>query len=526
MAAEADANTEVSATEHQEQQSGDGWEPVPQASWAPAADVATFREVRLRKRCSALKVDVATEQAPPEKVQWGPVLRSHVVVQLEACAFDADEVESGSAEFFEFRLGEKYGYRLAGSPPPKGSGSWLPPRETERIDIAPWLTVAVLAIALEGHSAEFEPAEPDEANSSETANIVAGGLVGRHRLSLLQIFPTSDLLADEGIILRTLEPGPTGVKPRDLSRVTASWRVWFLRNSELVMSTFSETNVTGAVEFVLDDGTMMVAIQLALKDMLVGTRACLRVSEDWAQGALLPSGSPVLRGAAVWAEIVLIASVNEPAPGEHSSVSDAVAFALDKKLQGNRNITLQNDADWGRAVRRYEAGIKTLEAVLPGRRSASTSVEQKSLADQQAPVALEEELPSVHEALTALRLNAAQGELKRRHWKSAAELCDVVLLKTAGHPKALYRRGLARLELGEYDGAVEDLHSAAAANPSDANLRKELARAQEKRCQHRAAERNTFGGVFDKVKEDDEKIRRRAEAEAKAEADAAAKVKA
>jgi FKBP-type peptidyl-prolyl cis-trans isomerase 2 len=72
------------------------------------------------------------------------------------------------------------------------------------------------------------------------------------------------------------------------------------------MTTFSEGNSTGAVEFVLDEGQLMFALELSLKEMQVGSRACVRVSEEWAQGAMLPSGSPVLRGAAIWLEITLI----------------------------------------------------------------------------------------------------------------------------------------------------------------------------------------------------------------------------
>merc|ERR1719424_341785 len=127
------------------------------------------------------------------------------------------------------------------------------------------------------------------------------------------------------------------------------------------MSTFSEGGSGGGVEFVLDEGLLMVALQLALKDMHVGGRAALRVSEEWAQGALLPSGSPVLRGAAVWVELCLIAAVNEPAPGEHGSVSEALAFAVEKKQQGNTSIVGKDTSDWGRAIRRYDAGIRTLQ---------------------------------------------------------------------------------------------------------------------------------------------------------------------
>jgi len=272
-----------------------------------------------------------------------------------------DSQESDSCEFLEFRLGEKHGHRRSDAPEALGAGflPWFPPAEADRVDIAPWVTVAILALSAEGSSAEFEPAEG-------ASDVATGGLSGRCSLTLLQLLPTSDLLVDDGMILRTLDLGHSGPKPRDLSKVTASWRVWFVRNSEMVMSTFGEGGDAGGIQFVLDEGQLMVALQLALKDMHVGSRACLRISEEWAQGALLPSGSPVLRGAAVWVELCLIDAINEPAPREHGSVSDALAFALQKKERGNTSIVLKDTADWGRAIRRYEAGIQTLEATLPG----------------------------------------------------------------------------------------------------------------------------------------------------------------
>ena len=47
-----------------------------------------------------------------------------------------------------------------------------------------------------------------------------------------------------------------------------------------------------------------------------------------------------------WVEISLISAVNEPAPGEHASVSDALSFALEKKQQGNASLILKDASDW------------------------------------------------------------------------------------------------------------------------------------------------------------------------------------
>ncbi|CAE8656097.1 unnamed protein product, partial [Polarella glacialis] len=91
------------------------------------------------------------------------------------------------------------------------------------------------------------------------------------------------------VVFRHLsKPSASGPKPRDLSRVRASWKVWFLRNSELILSTAgagfggsadSLLDGTGAKDVVLDEGQLMVALELGLKEMQAGGRACVRVSE-------------------------------------------------------------------------------------------------------------------------------------------------------------------------------------------------------------------------------------------------------
>jgi len=73
---------------------------------------------------------------------------------------------------------------------------------------------------------------------------------------------------------------------------------------------------------------------------------------------------------------------------------------------------------------------------------------------------------------------------------------------------------------------VEDLHAAAVANPSDASFRKELARAETCRREKKAAEKKAFGGVFDRIKNEDEKVKKKQDELAKAAEEAAAKAKA
>lgn len=293
-----------------------------------------------------------------------------------------------------------------------------------------------------------------------------------------------------------------------------------MRNGELVFSTSPDGAALRSErgkEFIVDEGKLIVALELGLKEMEAGSRACLRVSEEWGAGALMPEGTPCLNGAAVWIELALHWVRNEPAPGEHGSSDAVLAFSLEKKQQGNACLGEGSPAHCGRAVRRYQAGIQALED-LRSRSGRTGDVDvgvENDLAGDDAPQRID-----IQELLTSLQLNAAQGELKRARWKEAASFCDAVLQRTEGNTKALYRRGLARAELGELRGAIEDFRLAAAAIGSgDVGVRRELARVEALQRDRVAEERGTFGGVFEKMRQKDKEKERREEARLKAEAE-------
>eukprot|EP00401_Gymnodinium_catenatum_P063616 CAMPEP_0117524594 /NCGR_PEP_ID=MMETSP0784-20121206/35327_1 /TAXON_ID=39447 /ORGANISM="" /LENGTH=623 /DNA_ID=CAMNT_0005320749 /DNA_START=59 /DNA_END=1930 /DNA_ORIENTATION=- len=466
------------AEEQDEGQQVDGWIPVP-------ASPAAFKSVRLRWRpppASSLPGadsggatgEAAPKAEKPYRPKYGPIHRSLCMVELQ----DLSSTETAPTAV-EFRLGDTFGYaepigRL------RPGDVWRPPKEQERLDVAEWVTEAVLLLEV-GQSAEFEP------------EAAAGGELAQYHVRLLKACPTQDILGDCGVVLQEISPGQEGEKPRDLARVRASWQAWFARNGEHVLST-GDCEATEGVEFVLDESKIMVALEMGLKEMSCGSRAVLRISEAYGCGPLTPSGNPHLKGAAIWLDIKVHHVQNEFAPGQHKTVDEALAFASEKKTQGNASLAAQNAADLGRATRRYEAGVQVLEALLPQGAGSGTS------SGNLGPLADDAQRPAVHALMSALQLNLAQAEIKRGRWKDVVALCDAVLQRDAVSPKAHYRRGIARAELSDLDGAVEDLRKAAAANPADAGVRKELARLEALLKEHRAKEKKQFGGVFEKMR--------------------------
>lgn len=470
-----------SKPEQSEACSDDGWIATP----TPSA----FSEVRLRLRRlsgDATKT-VGSQQLEPLRPIHTPLRRSFCIV--EASSEEQSEMDAEETQCFELFLGEVRGWRSP-TPTSDDTAPWSPPPEAEASELGRWLTEAALCLSV-GEAADFEPVEAPFAAAS-------GGLAGRRRLRLLRVDRAMDLLGDGSLMLRVLDTGPGGQKPRDLGKVSADWRVWFLRNGELVL------DWGRGHEFVVDEATVMVALDLALREMEAGSRAVLRVSEEWGSGPLTPMGMQglCLRGAAVWVELRLHEVQNEPGPGEHDSIDDALAFAFAKKEQGNKCFMCKNSADDHRALRRYTTGIETLEATLgiqrregtPGGRSGSVPIAPTGTCESEA------QRPAVLEALAALRLNAAQAELRRGKWREAIEHCDAVL-QAEPNVKAHFRRGVAQAELGLLSEAVADLRAAATASPADVGIRKELARVDALHKAQRAEERSTFGGVFDKMRQ-------------------------
>jgi len=311
----------------------------------------------------------------------------------------------------------------------------------------------------------------------------------------------------------------------------------FARNAEFLLRV---ANVSSEVdepappdsgqELVLDEGSLMLALELGLKEMACGSLVALRISEKYANGSLSPKGNPVLNGAAIWAEIRLHRVENELGPGEHATVDCALAFAVQKKSQGNELFSHQGPVDTVRAVRRYEAGIRVLEALLEQPKPVRSSPSTKSAPPTHNGVmASDEERPAVCTALTALQLNCAQAKLRLQRWRSAGSLCDAVLKRDADNVKAHYRRGLARAELADLAGAADDLRRASVLSPTDAGARKELDRVDKLLKEHRAKEKRTFEGVFQKLQgewdAEKEERTRREEERAKEEAEQRARQK-
>jgi tetratricopeptide (TPR) repeat protein len=92
--------------------------------------------------------------------------------------------------------------------------------------------------------------------------------------------------------------------------------------------------------------------------------------------------------------------------------------------------------------------------------------------------------------------NAALIHLKLGRWEAAAASATEVLHAEPDNAKALYRRGLARLQRGDLDGAAADLVAAQRCAPEDVLIQQQLEELREKQRQHTARERAAMSKMF------------------------------
>jgi len=93
-------------------------------------------------------------------------------------------------------------------------------------------------------------------------------------------------------------------------------------------------------------------------------------------------------------------------------------------------------------------------------------------------------------------LNVSQCSLKLERWGQAAAYADKVLELDPSSTKALYRRGLARLELEELDEAKADLLRAVKAQPNSREIREAYERVKSMQAEAKTAEKAAFSGIF------------------------------
>eukprot|EP00929_Paragymnodinium_shiwhaense_P054511 TRINITY_DN27327_c0_g1_i1.p1 TRINITY_DN27327_c0_g1~~TRINITY_DN27327_c0_g1_i1.p1 ORF type:complete len:541 (+),score=218.13 TRINITY_DN27327_c0_g1_i1:75-1697(+) len=173
-----------------------------------------------------------------------------------------------------------------------------------------------------------------------------------------------------------------------------------------------------------------------------------------------------------------------------ATAEEKVALAEAAKEVGNTALKAGELPD---ALARYGEGITAVEPYLG---KSAEDVGGEDIHKRIAAIAL------------ALRLNAAMACVKLSDWSLAIEHADKALDRDADNCKALYRRGLSCLQLGQLSNSVSrieqaraDLTRVAQLEPGNRDAREHLLTAKEKVKELRAAEKQRFsvamqGGLY------------------------------
>jgi len=298
-----------------------------------------------------------------------------------------------------------------------------------------------------------------------------------------------DILGDGSLLKVTEKSGYGWEKPKELGVVDATYSA---RRGDATL--LPETTATWTID---EDEAPLMLIERCVRTMKVREEAYVRVArvadarDAHKLGVSRADTAATGSSGSDMAVVVVKVRLNrlEPAPHASELRSDDEKRDYVRKLKDSGNAWLKRN-NMHRAKRRYVSAI-TFGEMCEG---AASKVVRRELA--------------------AARLNLAQCALTERDYREALDQCDRVVSAAGDHAdvgpalraKALYRRGVARLAMEDFEEAVKDLKAALAvlgANTEDETLARAVrsklreAVALKKRASEKA--RQQYGNLFDKL---------------------------
>jgi peptidylprolyl isomerase len=203
--------------------------------------------------------------------------------------------------------------------------------------------------------------------------------------------------------------------------------------------------------------------------MKVGEKATLEITPEYGYGA---SGSPpkIPSNATLLFDVELLAFKEKHKERDDMVPGEALELAQRLKTEGTAFFQNKNYQD---AVNKYKD-------------AASYAINEGT--DEESAI------------FVSCSLNVAMCSIKLKEWADAAKACTSVLEMDdeQKNVKALYRRGLARINLGLLQEAKEDLMAVYNEDPQNKDVRKALASLKEAHAENKKKEKAAFGGIFNK----------------------------
>mmetsp|Transcript_41826 Transcript_41826/g.108277 ORF Transcript_41826/g.108277 Transcript_41826/m.108277 type:complete len:588 (+) Transcript_41826:113-1876(+) len=333
---------------------------------------------------------------------------------------------------------------------------------------------AALCSMLKGERAAFlSPADPGPA-----WRLPCGGSAGQlleYELHLRRIVQVRDMTGDGSVTKRRVRDG-VGEFPMDCPLEDCAVRVHYKLRA--AGAEVYDTRAAGPpAEFALGDGAFPPGMEMAVRLMTPQEVSVVRAEAKYAYDTpgLSPQATPVpvAAGLAVEWEIELLDF--DKAPNWHPMpAAERIPLIESMKAAANK---LFGDKRYAHAKAKYQKALKVVNHTF----DASSEEEQDGLAALRA----------------ALNLNMAAVLHKEEDYSGAVAWSNKVLEEDADHAKALYRRGNAYLEAGEYASAVADFVRYGAAAPSDgAHAEAMVDRARRREAAAAARQREQMKGFL------------------------------
>lgn len=278
-----------------------------------------------------------------------------------------------------------------------------------------------------------------------------------------------------GVHKVVLQEGRGEDSPKLHATCFVRYRAWVKKSKHKFHDTWSEGST---VQLVLGHEKPTVrGLATGVGSMRAGERALFHVAADLAYGKEgsfsfphVPPSSDVVYEA----ELVGFDNPREGrAPGE-MTVEERIAAADRRRVDGN--LAFKGD-DVEEAMHQYEIALGYMDDDF-----------MFQMFGKYRDMANAVRLPCV--------LNMAACHLKKGAFHEAIAQCSVVLAEEPNNVKALFRRGRARAQLGQSDGAREDLEKAQRLAPGDKAVLKELQALAGQDRSLEASRRKLYKGMF------------------------------
>ncbi|KJE91655.1 hypothetical protein CAOG_02763 [Capsaspora owczarzaki ATCC 30864] len=174
-----------------------------------------------------------------------------------------------------------------------------------------------------------------------------------------------------------------------------------------------------------------------------------------------------------------------------ASVADKIAAANALRLAGNE-LFQQNDLH--RAARKYHEAILTVKGLDAKGGFASL------LGVPGVPALSADYTSAINEMLINCYSNLTVCASKSMRWEKCIQYCDKIIALDKSHTKAHFRRGQAHLRLGFLDRAERDLKVAAANEPNDSAIQRELQLLHERQKEADREQKAFYSDMFQRMK--------------------------